>query len=166
MTHWDDEDIELLKYWNELQRRRPEPEWTELLASPLECRTAKRSGNPIDDYLQEKLTQSRTLVNELKRDVYVRRKLHEQSVEQIDYQISCAALALDHFKGWAVGYNRGIDNKRIEIERTLSELRREKRSVRLRTWDDLVRLSGELLTRQREYYAVLRRLTLQDSPVS
>ena len=166
MSLWDDEEHELLRAWKELQVASPEPEWiNKLLETPAgRSDLAERAVvGLVDQYLQSRVRDASRTVKELEDELYVRQQLHDQSTGQIEYQISHAALALDHFKGWAVGYNRGIDDKRIELERTLRELRREKRTTRVQVWDDLVRLRGELRERRREYYAALRRATLQDT---
>ena len=101
--------------WKEAERPRREVEWMEqLLTELLEMSPALRDVDPIQRYLETGLEQARQAVHQLEREIYVRSKLHEQSVEQLDYQIACAAHSLKQFRGWSVGYNRGVDEKRIE----------------------------------------------------
>lgn len=157
MSCWDDEDHDLLRRWADLQRRRPEVDWIEELLSKPPASERPRGHSLVDEYLQGRAGDARDTVQELERELYVRGQLHAQSTTQLDYQITQAARALEQFRGWAVGYNRGVDEKRIELERTLRELRREKRATRVRAWDDLVRLRAELRERRREYFAAARR---------
>ena len=163
MSPWDDEDDQdLLKLWNELQRPKPEVEWTaELLGRPLEQPAEGLGRGFIQDYLHGRVNDASRTVQEREHELYIRQKLHHQNVEQLNYQISRAALALDRFKGWAVGYNRGVDEARIELERTLRDLRKEKRSGRLRFWDDVVRLRDELREKRQEHEAMVRRTRMQ-----
>ena len=148
--------------WKDVKPPARETEWIEqLLAHPPAIEPERRKGGLIQEYLSDRLNYASRSVRELEQELYVRHKLHEQSVEQLDYQISRAALGLEQFKGWAVGYNRGVDDKRIELERTLHDLRKEKRSWRVRLWDDVVRLRSELREKRQEYEAMLRLTGMQ-----
>lgn len=164
MANGEDDLYYYYELWRHLQdvreRKKKEPEWVkELLQEPSEKREAE--GDLVRRYLQAALEQSRRAVKQLEREIYVRTNLHDQAVEQLDYQITQAAHSLERFRGWGVGYNRGVDQKRVELERTLGDLRKEKRSWRVRFWDDLVRLRAELRERRRDYEAALRRSDLR-----
>ncbi len=86
--------------------------------------------------------------------------MHDQSVAEIDYQITQAASSLEQFSNWGIGYNTGVDVKRNFLERELSNLRKERRSLLVRTWDDIGRLRKEFRQLVREYKAMLSRLDL------
>jgi len=111
-------------------------------------------------YLIGKLTDARSALGQLEEEALARAQLHEESLREIDYQISRAALGLDQFTGWGIGYNTGVDIKRNQLERELSNLRRERRSTLLRTWEDIANLREEFREAVAEYKSLLDRLGL------
>ena len=111
-------------------------------------------------YLIGKLKDARSTVDQLEEEALARAKLQDESLAEIDYQISRAALSLDHFTGFGVGRNVGVDIKRNQLERELSNLRKERRSTFLRTWEDIASLRKEFREAVVEYKSLLSRLGL------
>jgi len=64
---------------------------------------------------------------------------------------------LSQFHFWGIGYNRGVDRKRNMLERQLTNLRRERRAVELRAWEDIVDIRKELRKVLEDYRDALRR---------
>lgn len=123
----------------------------------------KLLAEPIDEaqaYLVGKVKDTRSTIDQLEEEAIARTQLHDESLREIDYQISRAALSLDHFTGWAIGYNTGVDIKRNQLERELSSLRKERRSTLLRTWEDIGSLRKEFREAVAEYKSLLSRLGL------
>ncbi len=111
-------------------------------------------------YLIGKLKDARTVVDQLAGEALARGQLQDESLSEIDYQVSRAALSLDRFAGFGVGYNTGVDIRRNQLERELSNLRKERRSTLLRTWEDIAALRKEFREAVAEYKLLLSRLGL------
>jgi hypothetical protein len=118
---------------------------------------SERGQDPLAAYLESGVRRTDRAVRETRRLLEERVRLHDEFVRQIDYQISDAAHSLSRFSYWGLGYNRGVDQKRLELERRLEALRRERRSWLVRLWDDLARLGGELRSRREEHEGAVRR---------
>lgn len=118
---------------------------------------------PVDEaqnYLIGKLKEIGSALHQLEEEALARTQLNEESVREIDYQISKAASSLDQFSHWGIGYNTGVDIKRNHLERELSNLRKERRSTFLRTWEDIAALRKEFREALAEYKSLLTRLGL------
>ena len=161
MTHDEASDYWTLWYEYERRQRRREPEWTGRLFQDPDVALPSAFGDLVGDYLAATAAQARRAVKTAEEEVEVRRRLHEQDIEQLNYQITEATTALERFRGWGVGYNRGIDQKRLSLERRLDTFRHEKRVSRLHLWDDMVKMRRELEARRRERDAIERRLKLR-----
>ena len=111
-------------------------------------------------YLIGKLKDAGATIDHMEQEAVARAQLHEESVQEIDYQISKAAFSLDQFSHWGIGYNTGVDVKRNFLERELSNFRKERRSTLLRTWEDIATLRKEFREAVAEYKALLSRLGL------
>jgi hypothetical protein len=111
-------------------------------------------------YLVGKLLDTRGTIDQLAREAQARAQLHEESLREIDYQVSKAAFSLDQFSHWGIGYNTGVDFKRNHLEREISNLRKERRSTLVRTWEDIASLRKEFREAVAEYKSLLSRLGL------
>ena len=123
----------------------------------------KTLAEPSDELGAYILSQTRDAgyaLAQLRQEASSRAQMHDQSVAEIDYQITQAASSLEQFSNWGIGYNTGVDVKRNFLERELSNLRKERRSLLVRTWDDIGRLRKEFRQLVREYKAMLSRLDL------
>ncbi|MDA2912531.1 hypothetical protein MYX77_00975 [Acidobacteriia bacterium AH_259_A11_L15] len=151
----------------------PKPPWDErkptgdLVRKLFDLRRFLPEGKPLPEpedeaqsYVIGKLKDSRSTIDQLEEEVLARAQLQDETLREIDYQISQAALSLDHFTGWGVGYNTGVDIKRNHLERELSNLRKERRSSLLRTWQDISSLRKEFREGVVEYKSLLSRLGL------
>lgn len=150
---WYELDFEIDKL---LKSREAKDILDKLSASPPEIEEEIEE-DPVKALFAGKLTRARLKVEQLKELVGVRDQLHSESVSQVDYQISIAAKSLEEFRFWGVGYNQGLDFKRNHLERQLALFRRERRDIRLKTWQDLSSLRKELAEATAEYQEVLRR---------
>lgn len=151
----------LWRHFREIQERgKKEPEWAKELLQR-EPEEQRRGADPLSQYLEASVEHARRALRQFEHEVYVREKLHEQAISQIDYQITEAAHSLTKFKGVAAGYNRGVDNARLSLEHQLDSLRREKRAARLRFWDDLVTLRDRVRELRRQYETAKGRSQLR-----
>lgn len=153
-------------YWSlwrdlEQRRKRKERDWTKELLRDVPVEAGNDTGDLLSKYLDGMLREARQAMRQVEREIYARTNLHDEAVAQLDYQIGEATASLERFHGWGVGYNRGVDQKRLSLEHQLSSLRHERRASRLRFWEDAVRLRGELHARQQAYEAALRRSRLK-----
>lgn len=158
---WADQVVVPKKPWDE---RKPTGELVkELFDLRRFLPKGKALPEPEDEaqaYLIGKLRDARSAVGQLEEEAVARSQLHDESITEISYQISRTALSLDHFTGWGVGYNTGVDIKRNQLERELSNLRKERRSTLLRTWEDIASLRKEFREAVAEYKSLLSRLGL------
>lgn len=151
----------LWRHFDEIKRRkRQEPEWAKELLRPEPSERPKPTDDLARQYLEASREQTRHALRQLEHELYVREKLHDQAISQLNYQITEAAHSLERFSGWGVGYNRGVDQKRVELEHRLDTLRREKRTSRLRFWEDTVCLRGQLRELRTQYETAVRRSRL------
>ena len=111
----------------------------------------------IESYLSEKVADVGVILTQLKGEAAARAEVHDETVREIDYQITKAATSLDQFSRWGIGYNTGVDFKRNSLERDLSNLRKERRSTILKTWTDLRILRAEFREALAQYRSLLSR---------
>lgn len=102
--------------------------------------------------------EASTMVHQLHEHARARAELLDHTLREVDYQISRAALGLDHFKDWGVGYNTGVDMRRAHLERELTQLRRERRLILHRAWQDVRTLRQELREATAHYKTAVSRL--------
>lgn len=112
---------------------------------------------PVSDFFMDKINSMREKINHLNNEISTRFHMRGKFQKEIDYQIRECAFSLEQFKFWGLGYNRGVDMKRNLLERQLANLRKEKRGVELRTWEDIINLRKELRKVLDEYKDALRR---------
>lgn len=110
----------------------------------------------IDQYFKEREQTSQRRVREIRHEIDIRQRIPADFVKQIDLQISYAALALEKFSHWGVGYTTGVDVKRNHLERQLLQFRIERRAAELRTWEDMIKLRKELREAMAEYRSAAR----------
>ena len=122
--------------------------------------TEKVPKEPISQYFDDKLSRLSQRIEGLQHEVETRHDLKRRFLEQIDYQISLAALSLKEFQFWGIGYNRGVDMKRNMLERQLADFRNKRRQEELRFWDDAVALRKQLRDALSQYDDILRRARL------
>jgi hypothetical protein len=104
----------------------------------------------VDGYLRSRVEDAGLDVHQLQDEIVSRRRMLDRQLGEIDYQISRAAWSLKQLD-FRVGYNSGIDFKRNWTERELANLRRERRSLKLRCWEDIVTLRRQLREAVKQY---------------
>src|SRR5262245_47441779 len=82
------------------------------LMTDLEEKTPGAGRLDIEQYLAQRFGTATTAVDQVRHEIDVRLELAEQSLKQLDAQITYATLSLESFAGWGVGYNTGVDVKR------------------------------------------------------
>lgn len=118
---------------------------------------------PEDDaqaYVVGKLKDTGSTINQLEEEALARAQLHDESIGEIDYQISRAALSLDQFTGIGISQYAGIEIRRAHLERQLANFRRDRRGAFLKTWEDIASLRKEFREAVVEYKSLLSRLGL------
>lgn len=111
-------------------------------------------------YLTAKLKDARLTVAQIQAEALARGQLHDESIREIDYQISRAALSMDQFTGIGISHYTGIEIRRAHLERQLANFRRDRRTAFLRTWEDIAKLRKEFREAVIEYKSLLSRLGL------
>jgi hypothetical protein len=119
-----------------------------------------RPPDSVEAYLHDRMKDAGRVLEHLQAESDARVQLHDQSVREIDYQISRAAFGLERFAYWGVGYNRGIDMRRAHLEEELSQLRRERRGILARSWNEVIGLRKMFRDALAEYRALQRRLAV------
>lgn len=105
----------------------------------------------LESFFLDRIYPLKKDIEELRKEINVRFKLNYHFLEEIQQQILTAETSLKEFRFWGVGYNTGVDVKRNHIERILSNLKTERRRLKLRCWEDLISLRKELRKKQDEY---------------
>lgn len=117
-------------------------------------------GEPVRELFESRIAAKRAHTAQLEQELETRVELHDYFLGQLDYQISLTAQSLGELAGFGTGYNTGVDVKRNLLERQLTQLRKDRRDVELKTWDDMIRLRRDLRDAQSEYRELLRRYGL------
>jgi len=117
----------------------------------------EKPAEPISEFFWDKIDGLRKKIDHLNKEISSRFQMKEKFQKEIDYQIQECAFSLKQFQFWGLGYNRGVDMKRNLLERQLANLRKERRGVELRTWEDIISLRKELRNALEEYKAAVRR---------
>jgi hypothetical protein len=109
------------------------------------------------DFIESRLKDLRSTIGQLNKQIHLRVEMKKQFDEELEYQLSRAALSLTHFKFWGLGYNTGVDVKRNMLERQLVDFRKEKRKTELQCWENVISLKRELRTILDEYKMLITR---------
>ncbi len=104
----------------------------------------------VERYLGAHVQDAGLDVHQLQDEIVSRRRLLDRQLQEIDYQISRSAWSLKQLD-FRVGYNSAIDFKRNWTERELANMRRERRNLRLRCWEDIVTLRRQLREAMKQY---------------
>jgi len=158
---WADQLVSRKVEWD---RRRPTTELVRELFNVDDAQPERKLPAVPEDLAQAfligKVKDSRQTVVQLREEAVARAQLSEQTISEIDYQISRAATSLEGFTNWGVGYNSGVDIRRAHLERELSNLRRERRNLSLKAWQDVSQLRKQFREALAEYKSQLDRLGL------
>lgn len=141
----------------------PEKNATELESLfTVETRAPRTSeAEPVARYLRAQADDAALDVHQLEDEIVSRRRLLDRQLQEIDYQVSRASWSLKQLE-FRIGYNSAIDFKRNWTERELNNLRRERRSLRLRCWEDIVTLRHQLRDATKQYRDSLSRKDLME----
>jgi len=165
---WDDHDPEIELLWRQILE---DEKLTLSLLDELDDDLGKTvaalpptpdSSDPLGAYLHQTLADSSQQVDAAERDASLRLRLHRQARDEIGYQILCCQSSLKAFTGWGLGYNTGVDVKRNFLEKQLADLRRERRALEIRAFDDLRALRRELRLVASQHERAFYRLSLMD----
>jgi hypothetical protein len=85
-------------------------------------------------------------IEELNQEVKKRIKMSYLFQTKIDAEILRLEFLLRELDHWTLGCEESIEHRRLGLEREILNLRREKRSERLRAWEDI----DSLIRRRRE----------------
>ena len=128
----------------------------ELLSDLDEEKESKENVFEIDRYLQNCVQTRKGRVDQIRKEMETRLEINSKFTKEINSQIRYAQFSLEQFTGWGVGYNTGVDVKRNHLERQLQQLRTDRRTSELRTWEDLISLRKELREATEEYKGARR----------
>ncbi|MDD5242460.1 MAG: hypothetical protein PHU49_00440 [Syntrophorhabdaceae bacterium] len=131
----------------------------ELLAKPelIIGLEPEKPPEPIAEYFTGKIDSLKERISNLNQEIDARFQFKKKFLQEIDYQIRESAFSLSQFHWHSVGYNKGIDQLRLALQRQLSSLRRDRRAVELKAWADIVNIRKELRRTLEEYKDAIRR---------
>ena len=113
-----------------------------------------------EEFFEHKLLFHGKSAEQIQQEIQTRQQLMDNSLREIDYQISQCAFSLEQFQFFGLGYNVGVDMRRNLLERMLADLRKERRNTQLRAWENVIALRKGLRDTLAEYYDILRRYRL------
>jgi len=79
-------------------------------------------------------------IDEINEEIRARDKLTAELSEEVDAKVRHLDFLLRDLDTWAMGHNDNIENRRLFLMREMLNLEKEKRSERLRFWEDVVSL--------------------------
>jgi len=105
----------------------------------------------------DKIDLLRETIEEIKEDIKTRHELNHEFLIQIDKQIKKLEEELQNLKLYSLGNNQshGANSKRIQIEKELHELNKEKRDRIYSYFKDTVELKEKLRKVLLEYQSLL-----------
>ena len=141
-----------------------EPYSSKGAVSPLETITdgfvPKTLHDPLEPFFTARGQFWAKSVDDILGLISERERLKYENMHKIDYescQIKTRLFELDH---WRRGFDPRLERTRVQIERELSALEREKRFEEVACWRDVTRLRSELREAVREYGLEKRKQAL------
>ena len=153
-------DPEIEAEWRKILDAEIPSDVVDELYTQLEDEAPAPPRNELDAFMAERLRISERTLGQAAEETDARLRLHQQAREEIGYQILCCQASLKQFTGWGLGYNTGVDVKRNFLEKQLADLRRERRSLELRAFDDVRKLRTELREATADHEQTRYRLSL------
>jgi len=90
-------------------------------------------------------------IEEINEEIRLRKSLTKALNGEIDAKVKHLEFLLRDLDAWTMGYNDSIENRRIELQREILALEKEKRSEKLRFWEDVVSLINKRIDFLMEY---------------
>jgi hypothetical protein len=114
----------------------------------------------LKDILTDKLSFLRDVIAELKAQIAEREELKKRISDKLDQGHCLLQTYLYELDTWPRGANRSIEQRKIALEREISNLSKEMRSEKVACFRDIALLKRDLRQFQREYRNELRRVKM------
>jgi len=82
-------------------------------------------------------------IEEINDAIRIRRVINKSISDEIDSKHKHIEFLLRDLDNWTMGCNDSIERRRLELQRELLSLEKEKRSEKLRFWEDVVSLANK-----------------------
>lgn len=112
------------------------------------------SENNHNFWLEDKITLLNQFIDQITTDIKSRRSLNKMFLKNLNQEIREVEFQLKEIKNWQLGQNASIEQRRIHLEKELTQLKRQKREWLTQSWRDIQSLRKEL----RQYQGELRSL--------
>lgn len=112
------------------------------------------SENNHNFWLEDKIALLNQFIDQITSDIKSRRSLNKMFLKHLNQEIRETEFQLKEIKSWQLGNNASIENRRIHLEKELTQLKRQKREWLTQSWKDIQWLKKEL----RQYQGELRSL--------
>jgi len=131
-----------------------EPFFSKGAVSPLEVITdnffPSRPHDPLGPFLAAKREFWAKSVEDILGLISKRERIKYDNMHKIDYESCYMKTRLYELDHWRRGFDPQVERTRVQIEREMSSLEREKRFEEVACWRDTTRLRGELREALRE----------------
>ena len=116
--------------------------------------------DPLENLLQEKAQCLADILGQIDLDIKSRKELSLNVIYRI-YQHYCylKSNVLELYT-WELGRNRGIEIRRVRLEKQLDSLKQEKRQEQVQCWQDIAQLKKEFRTWFKQHCDLVQRVKI------
>lgn len=118
---------------------------------------------PVVSFFADKARVLREEIEKINAEADERRRLHSEMKSMIEADLKEVKRLLSEISLYAPGTKYSIDLRRIELEREMLSLRKERRLAEISLWKDLVFLRREMREIVFEYQALKRMAELVEN---
>jgi len=118
---------------------------------------------PVVSFFADKARVLREEIEKINAEADERRRLHSEMKSMIEADLKEVKRLLSEISLYAPGTKHSIDLRRIELEREMLSLRKERRLAEISLWKDLVFLRREMREIVFEYQALRRMAELVEN---
>ena len=118
---------------------------------------------PVVSFFADKARVLREEIEKINAEADERRRLHSEMKSMIEADLKEVKRLLSEISLYAPGTKHSIDLRRIELEREMLSLRKERRLAEISLWKDLVLLRREMREIVFEYQALKRMAELVEN---
>lgn len=114
----------------------------------------------LENILQEKVHCLSDILRQIVHDIKSRKDLSLNVIYRI-YQHYCYLKSnLFELYTWELGRNRGIEIRRVRLEKQLGTLKQEKRQEQIHSWQDIALLKKEFRNWFKQYRDLVQRVKI------
>lgn len=138
------------------KRRKPSPVNGKILSNP-------KFRKPVISFFSDKAKVLKEEIEKINLDMEIRKKIHRTVLDDICKGVKEIRRLLQEISLYSPGTKHSIDIRRLDLEREIMSLGKEKRMTKLSLWKDLVFLRRELRETIFEYQALQRMSELVEN---